>query len=165
MPHHARDRRNDSKDLWRDPFRPRTCSDQDRHLYRSKTLQKIRSENGIAIVLAQCSYDIGSTNVAAATVSYVNSCNSTRDIAERNRTQKIAPDHYSGEGEHGEYYLELAATSTDVVEYKLFLHNQIDIIAISAGVIPLIRAACPSELGRVNASFCLVSERRPGISS
>ena len=165
MPNHARYRSNDSKDIWRDPFRPRSRSDQDRHLYRSKTLQKIRSENGIAIALAQRSYDIGRTNVAAPTVSYVNSCNSTRDVAERNRTQKIAPDHYSGEGEHGKYYSELAAISTDVVVCKLFLHNHIEIIATSAGVIPLIRAACPSELGRVVASFCLVSERRPGISS
>src|SRR5437868_4392287 len=101
MPNHARYRSNDSKVLRREPFRPRTRSDQDRHLYRSKTLKKIRSENGIAIALAQHSYDIGRTNVAAPTVSYVNSCNSTRDIAEWNRTQKIAPDHYSGEGEHG----------------------------------------------------------------
>ena len=41
--------------------------------------------------------------------------------------------------------------------------NQIDIIEMSAGVIPLIRAACPSEVGRTMASFCLVSERSPAI--
>ena len=101
MPGHARYRRNDSPHLWRDPFGPRTHSDQERHLYRTETLQEIRSENEIAIALSESPYDVGRTNIAATTVSYVNSSNSTRDVAERNRTQQIAPDHYSDERDHG----------------------------------------------------------------
>ena len=37
----------------------------------------------------------------------------------------------------------------------MFLDNQIDIIATSLGVIPLIRAACPSEQGRAVAVSAL----------
>ncbi len=48
-------------------------------------------------------------------------------------------------------------------DFKLFFLSQIEIIAISVGVMPLMRAACPKEAGRTAANFCLVSERNPAI--
>jgi hypothetical protein len=50
-----------------------------------------------------------------------------------------------------------------LVDSKLFFLSQIEIIAISVGVMPLMRAACPKETGRTAANFCLVSERNPAI--
>ena len=48
-------------------------------------------------------------------------------------------------------------------EFKLFFLSQIEIIAISVGVMPLMRAACLKDAGRMVANFCLVSERNPAI--
>ncbi len=52
---------------------------------------------------------------------------------------------------------------SELLCFKLFFDSQIEMIATSAGVIPLMRAACPSEVGRKAVSFCFVSERRPLI--
>src|SRR4030095_14922805 len=53
MPEHTRYRSDDSKHLWRVPFRLHSCSDQDRHLHGSETFQEISGENGIAITRSE----------------------------------------------------------------------------------------------------------------
>src|SRR6185312_6846619 len=101
MPKHTRYRRDDPKHLWRVPFRLQSRSDQHRHLHRAETFQEIRGENGIAITLSERSYDVRRADVATAAVPNVNPCDSACKIAERDRSQQIAPDHYNGEREHG----------------------------------------------------------------
>src|SRR5206468_3354579 len=48
---------------------------------------------------------------------------------------------------------------------NLFFSNQMEMIERSVGVTPLTRLAFPIESGRVAASFCRVSSRKPPMSS
>src|SRR5262249_23617607 len=95
-------------------------------------------------------------------------CQSLRFDLRGSRTESIPADSSRSlqrRTRAWKFYSEFAAVPLAGIKYKLFLDNQIDIIETSAGVIPLILATCPSELGRVLANFCLVSERRPGMSA
>src|SRR4026207_2288341 len=100
MPKHTRYRGDDSKHLWRVPFRLHSGSNQDRHLHRAKTFQKIQGEHGIAITLSERAYYVGRTDIATAAVTDINPSHSTCKIAERDRSQEIARDHYNCEREH-----------------------------------------------------------------
>src|SRR6266567_2690851 len=100
MPEHTRYRSDDSKHLWRVPFRLHSCSDQDRHLHGSETFQEISDENGIDITLYERSHNVGRDDVATNVAKNVDYCDPTCDIAECYLSQEIAPDHYCGEREH-----------------------------------------------------------------
>src|SRR5262245_10919366 len=103
MPKHTRYGRDDSNCLGRAPFRLQPRSDQNRDPYRTKTFQEVCGKDEIAVTLSKCTHDIGRSDVATATLPDVNPCDSTCEVAERNRSQQIAPDHCNGESEHGNF--------------------------------------------------------------
>ena len=132
-----------------------------RHLHGAETLQEVRHENRIAVTLSECAHDICRADVATTALSDIDSCDPTREIAERDRSQQIAPDHYDGEREHQNVSRNVTAVSMAGCLHKLFLDNHIDIIATSVGVIPLIRAACPRRI-RPSTSLVFVSFQSEG---
>jgi hypothetical protein len=101
MPEHARYRRDDSKHFWRVPFRLHPRSDQDRHLHGTETFQEICGENGIPITPSERSHNVGRADVATTAAPDVDPRDPACEIAERDRSQQIAPDHDNGQREHG----------------------------------------------------------------
>src|SRR5215813_1563417 len=100
MPEHAEYRRGDSKHLWRVPIRLHSRSKQDRHLHGTEPFQEICGENGIPINPSERSHNVGRADIATTAVPDVDPRDPTREIAERDRSQEIAPDHYDSQGEH-----------------------------------------------------------------
>src|SRR6267142_5778168 len=101
MPEHTRYRRDDSKHLWRIPFRLHSRSDQDRDLHGTESFQEISCENGIPVTPSERSYNVGRADVATTAAPDVDPCDPTCEIAERDRSQQIASNHYNGQREHG----------------------------------------------------------------
>src|SRR4029078_7087223 len=85
----------------------------------------------------------------------------SRDVSGRNRSDEITGEGDDQEPDH-RGTPDPSASRLDTS--KLLRLSQIDRMDISAGVIPLIRAAWPNELGRMLVSFCRVSARKPATA-
>ena len=72
------------------------------HVFTGRGLfQEISGENGIPVTPSERSHNVGRSDVATTAAPDVDPRDPTCEVAERDRSQQIAPDHYNGQREHG----------------------------------------------------------------